>query len=267
MNMDEQAAGDISLSGFRAELEVFHGPLDLLLHLVRQQEVDITEVSLAGITDRYLAAVRTMEMLDVNVAAEFLVVAATLMEIKSRALLPPAEAAEDEEDGDPCAELVRRLLEYKEFKEAAGELDSRARERAGRFGRPQGRIEADAGDKPEPMALLEDLATWDLMTAFARLLEETSLRPTRHIVHSAVPVSAYVEEIMNRLRAQPRPVEFLEFFVEDCTRPRVVGVFLALLELVKRGVIRLAHDASGAHALRIALLGPLLAPEPPSPSG
>jgi len=243
----------ISPSQFRAEMDVFVGPMDLLLHLVQQKEVDITEVALAETTDRYLAAVKTMDVFDINVAGEFLVVAATLIELKSRCLLPSPPATDEDED-DPGAELVRRLLEYKEFKQAAGHLGERADERADRWARPRQHIEADPDDQQDPAALIEDLATWDLMVAFARVLEQTTVQTTGRVLRSDIPVSVYIEEVTAHLRNSDRPVTFLDFFAEERTRPRIIGVFLALLELVRRRAINVSVDDSGE--LAIHLCGP-----------
>ena len=255
----------ISLSRFRAELEVYRGPLDLLLHLVRQRELEITEVSLGEITDRYLAAIRAMEFFDVNVAAEFLVIAATLTELKSRALLPAGEAAEAEEDEDDDAgtELVRRLLEYKEFKEAAQDLDGRAERRASMFARPRVHTEQETDEEPEPAALLEDLATWDLLAAFARLVEQTSLSGKRHVIRSEVPVSAYIEEVLSSMRSRPGAVQFAALFAGPATRSRIVGVFLALLELVRRRAVEVVPDRKHPEQLRVRLCTPPLSPDPP----
>ena len=251
--MDQSDAKGVSLDGFRAELEVFSGPLDLLLHLVKQDEVDILEVSLADVTDRYLAAVRTMQAFDVNVAAEFLVVAATLMEVKSRSLLPPLELDDDEDEEDPGTELVRRLLEYKEFREAADDLGARAQERADRFARPRMTPAVPGDEDAGPAALLEDLATWDLMAAFARVLSQTTLRQSRHVVRGELPVSAYIEEVAARLRLSPGGVAFADFFREELTRTRVVGIFLALLELIRRRAIEVRQPRDDTRRLWISL--------------
>jgi segregation and condensation protein A len=230
----------VSLEGFRAELEVFSGPLDLLLQLIRQEEVDIFEVPVSRITDRYLAVLHTMDFFDVNTAADFLVVAATLMEMKSRTLLPPADQDEEEDEDDPGAELVRRLLEYKEVKEAAEHLGERAREQGTRFRRGRAPVPGEAEEEDAP-ALLEDLAVWNLMAAFAEVVEQTQLRRPREIVHSDVPVSVYMDEVVATLRQAGGSVEFLDFFADERSRGRVIGIFLALLELVRRKAINV-HD-------------------------
>lgn len=267
MNSDEDRYPDstddvevISLGDFRAELEVFNGPLDLLLHLVKQEEVDILEISLAKVTDRYLAAVHTMKFFDVNVAAEFLVVASQLMEIKSRHLLPSSPIDDEEDEDDPGMQLIRRLLEYKEFREAADHLGGQAEERRNRFARPRVKVEVTE-EEPDPSALLEDLATWDLMMAFARVVEQTSIQPKRHIIRSEVPVSFYIDEVVERMRRSPGPVAFVDFFVEECTRPRIVGVFLALLELIRRRAIVIESPTGDPRDMRIVLSAPALSPE------
>lgn len=246
---DDTACAPLSVDRFRAELEVFSGPMDLLLHLVRQEEVDILEISVARITDRYLTAVRAMEAFDINVAAEFLIVAATLMEIKSRTLLPSDPDGEEEEE-DPGMELVRRLLEYKEFREAAEHLGERADEQADRFPRPRPQTEAPEENDPSPEALLEDLAVWDLMAAFAELIRETQFdRPTTRIIRNDVPVGVYIDEVLERLRTSRSPVAFSAFFRRDRSRERIIGVFLALLELIRQGRIAV-EQAEGIFEVR-----------------
>jgi segregation and condensation protein A len=250
--MNDDPTSAISVEQFRAELEVFSGPLDLLLHLIRKEEVDIFEVSVSSITDRYLAALKTMEFFDINVAAEFLVVAATLMEMKSRTLLPPAEAEDEEDEDDPGAELVRRLLEYKEFKEAAGDLADRARDQSAKF--PRAPAKLDSPDEPEePVSLLEDLVVWDLMAAFAEVLEQTQLRRPAEIVHDDIPVSVYIEEAAAFLHGRGGSAEFLDFFRDGRSRARVIGILLALLELFRRKAIHVEQIGSDRTRLRITL--------------
>jgi len=251
--MEQAQSSGLSLESFRAELEVFSGPLDLLLYLVKREEVDIFEVQLSRITEHYLAAVRTMQFLDINVAGDFLVMAATLMEIKSKALLPDAPEDEEEEQQDPAAELVRHLLQYKEFKEVSEHLSERARLQAQRFPRP--RVVADEPEAEEsgPPALLEELTCWDLMAAFAEVIEQTQSKRPLRIARRDVPVSVYVGEVLARLRGADGPVGFLEFFREEYSRARIIGIFLALLELVRRGAVCVEQDSSAAHAIRISL--------------
>lgn len=259
--ISEVGQNPVSLAGFRAELDVFDGPLDLLLHLVKQEEVDILEVSLARVTDRYLAAVRAIEMFDVNEAAEFLTVAAQLMEIKSRHMLPSSPIDEDEDEEDPGLQLIRRLLEYKEFREAADHLEEKAEERNNRFARPRTSVDSDAEEETDPSELLEDVAVWDLMVAFSRVMEQTSMEPRRHIIRSEIPVSVYIDEVVGHMRRRSGPVAFVDFFMEECTRPRIVGVFLALLELVRRRAIKVHNPTGDPRDMRISLCAPPLSPE------
>jgi len=231
---ERSAGAELSVERFRAELEVFSGPLDLLLR----------------ITDRYLAAVRTMEFFDINVAAEFLVVAATLMEIKSRTLLPPDPSDEAEEEDDPGVELVRRLIEYKEFREAAEHLEVRAKTQAQKHRRPPLRPADESTEEPE--ALLEELAVWDLMAAFAEVIEQTRLKPTSaRIIHGDVPVSVYMDEVLSVVRRSRGPVDFLDFFRRESERPRIVGIFLALLELFRRRLIMVTETADGSLSISL----------------
>ncbi|MCD6416989.1 MAG: segregation/condensation protein A [Planctomycetes bacterium] len=247
---------ETSLVGFRAELDVFSGPLDLLLHLVKQEEVDIFEVEVARVTDRYLAALEGMELFDVNVAAEFLVVAATLMEIKSKTLLPPGEAEEGEQEGeeDPGVQLVRRLLQYKQFKEAAEQLEERFESQRRRYPRPRPR--AASPDFAGPEELLEDLSAWDLMTVFAEIIDQTQLKAPARIVHGETPLSAYIAQVLGFLRSSKGQAWFLELVGQQYSRDRVIGVFLALLELIRSRAIQARQSTDEAADLRIELSPP-----------
>ena len=149
---------------YKVKLEIFEGPLDLLLYLIKKEELDIYNIPIARLTEQYLETLNLMELLDLEVAGEFLVMAATLMQIKSKTLLPP-DPAETAEEADPRAELVRRLLEYKAFKEAAEELRGFEGKRSGIFTRFGVEPEIDGGDSP----FLEG-SLFDLITAFSRIL-------------------------------------------------------------------------------------------------
>ena len=252
-NADAAAPPPPSLERFRAELEVFSGPLDLLLHLIRQEEVDVFDVQLSSITDRYLAAVKGLQFFDVNVAAEFLVMAATLTEIKSRALLPPAEVDEDEDESDPGTELVRRLLEYREFKEAAGHLDERGRLQVGKFSRGVPTLPETDADAGADTDLLEDLAVWDLMAALGEVLQQTELRRPAEIVRTDIPVAVHMEEVVAVLRRAGGSVRFLDFFQQERDKARVIGVFLALLELFRRKQVHIGQNKGDPLHIEISL--------------
>ena len=220
------------LEEFRAELDVFSGPLDLLLYLIKRDEVDVLDVPISQITDQYLQALRAMQLFSVNVAAEFTVMAATLMEVKSRSLLPESRLEEEAEE-DPEGELVHRLLQYRNFKAAAALLGEMARAGAQTFTRGIG-DEFPLALPLEPQIRLEDLNIWDLASAYAGVLRQTRMSEPIHIVYDEVPVAAYVEEVLRRLQESGGQVDFLSFFREKRSRPRIVGVFLALLELAMR---------------------------------
>ncbi|MFW6133679.1 MAG: segregation and condensation protein A, partial [Planctomycetota bacterium] len=159
---------------YRVQLDVYNGPLDLLLYLIRREEVDIHDIPIARITEQYLQYVNLLKALDPNLGGEFLVLATQLMEIKTRMLLPAPEALEGDGDADaldPRAELVRQLLEYKAFKDAAGDLAEAAEQQALRFPRAPARPEADDDEVD-----LADAQVWDLFDAFSKLMESIGHR-------------------------------------------------------------------------------------------
>jgi segregation and condensation protein A len=221
------------------QLEIFEGPLDLLLHLIKKNEVSITDIPIAAITEQYLATLELMESLNLDIAGEFLVMAATLVHIKSRMLLPVSDAdAEDEEEGaDPRAELARRLLEYQRFKEAAMELEQRDLLTRDVFTRA-----ATPPEPPEPPAFRE-LSVFELLTALRRVLE----RLPKDIVHEVVLEKITVREkmtlLLERLRASGR-IGFESLFTDARTRMEVVVTFLAMLELVKMRAIRIFQETA-----------------------
>ena len=152
---------------YRVNLDIFAGPLDLLLYLVRKEEVDIYDISIAKITDQYIRYIEMLKSLDIDLAGDFLVMAATLMQIKSAMLLPKAdpESIDDEDLSDPRAELIRQLLEYKKYKDASNLLGAAAAEHKQRFARPDGVIDRLTGPT-EPEIDLDQLSIWDLLEAF-----------------------------------------------------------------------------------------------------
>lgn len=213
---------------YLVRLDAFHGPLDLLLHLVKREEVDVCDVPLAAVADQFLEHLRVMTELDVEAAGDFLVVAATLMEIKSRSLVPADEVPEGEEDGpDPRKELVRQLLEYRRFKDAARLLEEQAEAHSAKLARQPGEEPA----RGEPAVRAVEL--WDLVSAFARLLRETQASKPQAVVTDDTPQSVYEDQIRDRLRRELR-VSFVDLFTPPHHRPRLIGLFLAALELVRR---------------------------------
>ncbi len=232
---------------FTVRLErIFQGPLDLLLHLVREQEVDIHEIEIGKILDRYMEYLKALESIDIELAGEFVVMAATLMTVKSRSLLPQGEEVDLEAELDPRDELIQRLLEYRQFKGAAGELADRFDER-GRL-HARGYHQKLAPDE-EPTLDLSDITQWDLLATFSRLMRETLSHHTLKIEADARPLRAYVDDLVRALRQ--RPATSLRTIVEEAvergaaSKPYMVGTFCALLELVKVGAATVHQERAG----------------------
>jgi len=233
---------------YRVKLDVYSGPLDLLLYLIRKNEVDITDIPVGEITDQYMEYVENMKICDLDFSGEFLVMAATLLEIKSRMMLP-AETLEEEGE-DPRSELVRQLMEYRAFKERAGLLAEMKGEMDRRF--PRGMPFAkDRGREPDEESLKE-VELWDLVKAFSRILSQTALTMPSTLREDDVPVSEYMRRIMERLEASDGEIAFEDAFVGSRTRQQMIGIFLALLELAKQLRIRIFQSAL-FESIRIAL--------------
>lgn len=226
------------MTDYRVELEIYNGPMDLLLYLIRKEEVDIYNIPIAAITDQYLEHIQYLRQLDPNLAGEFLVVAATLMEIKSRMLLPQSvEEDEEAEPFDPRNELVRQLLEYKRFKDAASWLADAVEEQSQKYPRVPVLTQV-GGDELE----LEDLQLWDLVEAFGRLLQATLAGPTMHDVgEDDTPLALYQTDIVDRLQ-RDGPMSFSQIFEGRTQRIEMIGLFLALLELIREGLIQIEQD-------------------------
>lgn len=210
----------------KINVENFYGPLDLLLHLVKESEVDITRVSLTHVAQQYINFIQAMQKLDINVAGEFLVVAAQLMLIKSRTLLP-AEEEEAEEEEDASLDLIRKLLEYRKYKSFANRMGRMAEARTLKFGRP----EPDRPEQPdeEPM---RDLELWDLVLSFSRISKQTLLDVPISILYQDVPIEMFIRKIMETL-TEKKSARFTELVADRSDRGQVIGTFLAILELVK----------------------------------
>jgi segregation and condensation protein A len=212
---------------YTVALDAFHGPLDLLLYLVKRHEVDVLDIPVATIADQFLDHVRVVRELDVELAGEFLVMAATLVEIKSRMLLPADAHAEEEEQSDPRRELVKQLLEYRKFKDAAAALEERAEARGTRLSRHEP-PEAAAPGAPA----VKPVELWDLVSAFARLMRETQALQPATIAVDDTPQYVYEGRIKDRVRAEGR-VRFRDVFAPPFFKARLIGIFLAVLELVR----------------------------------
>jgi segregation and condensation protein A len=220
----------------RVQLEIFEGPLDLLLHLIKKNEVSITDIPIAAITEQYLATLEVMQSLDLDVAGEFLVMAATLVHIKSRMLLPLTDDEDDEEEGaDPRAELVRRLLEYQRFKDVADQLERRdvlARDVFVRAAPP-----AEDVDPPG----FREVSVFELLTALRRVMERLPKDAVHEVTLEKITVREKMTLLLDILRAKG-PTLFESLFAEVKTRMEVVVTFLAMLELVKVRAIRIFQE-------------------------
>jgi segregation and condensation protein A len=225
------------LAAYRVNLDIFAGPLDLLLYLVRKEEVDIYDIPIAGITDQYIRYIEILKSLDIDVAGDFLVMAATLMEIKSAMLLPKVspEQMQAEDLVDPRAELIRQLLEYKRFKDAANLLEAAADEHKERFPRPDSIIERLKPDA-EPEIDIEQVSIWNLLEAFDAIMKATTPVGDISNIKDDTPIDLYQIEILHRLQTEG-PMSFERIFESRSHRVVMVGLFLALLELIRNGLV------------------------------
>lgn len=213
---------------YKVKLEIFEGPLDLLLYLIKKDEIDIYDIPIAGITEQYLGYLEFMKLLDLNIAGEFLVMAATLMQIKSRMLLPePAKGDEEELEGDPRAELVRRLIEYKRFKEAASRLQEKAARQKDLFKRGVGGVETeDDSDN------LFEASLFDLITAFNKVMKDVPKELFHEVAKDEFTVEEKMHDIFHLLVKQPS-LSFMELFRRAKNRLEIITTFLAVLELTR----------------------------------
>jgi segregation and condensation protein A len=231
------------LDGYAVKLAVFEGPLDLLLHLIRQNEVDITDIPIARIAGQYLDTIEFMEELNLDVAAEYLVMAATLALIKSRMLLPD-ESQEDEDGIDPRAELVQRLLEYQRFKEAAETLSRRRL-----LGRDVFSVVGPGPDRTPDAEREIEVGIFELVAAFRDVLENSESADWKHEVETEhVTVRDRMMVVMDLLEAN-ESIEFMRIFDSPGrdvppSRPVLVATFLAILELARLAALRIYQGLS-----------------------
>ncbi len=249
---------------FRIELPIFEGPLDLLLHLIKKHELDILDLPIAFVAERYLHYLSLMQQLDLNIASEYLLMAATLAHIKSKIMLPtpPTDQSDDEEESfeDPRAELIHRLLEYQKYKEAAGHLGSRAIAGRDVFGRGAPSIKA------ESTAPLADVSLFRLLDAFEQILRRIDDRQSFDISVERISVRDRIRELTEVLRER-RSCSFDQLFEENRTKYDVVVTFLALLEMTKMSITRVYQaDFDSPLYINYALLD-ADAPTVPPPDG
>ncbi len=238
-------ASSIDEGNYRVELDVFSGPMDLLLYLIRKEEIDIYDIPIARILDQFMGHLKVLEELELDEIGDFLVMAANLMLIKARMLVPePVDFdLDDEEIEDPRAELVQKLLEYKRYKEAAHTLAEQAELRAKRVGRGKDRDVPPPEPADGPVRVKVEL--WDLVEAFAKLVRELGAgkRLPTVIGRGERPVSSYMEEVVGRLHREP--TFFLDELVDEAaTRTDAVSYFMALLELIRQRAVAVRQQGA-----------------------
>jgi len=260
---------------YRVRLDAYAGPLDLLLYLVKRHEIDLHDIPMARLTEQYLRHLEVIRTIDVESAGEFLVMAATLVEIKSRMIIPqsmrePGEADEDptqeiEQTEDPRYELVQQLLAYKAYKDAAYALEDRAMEWEHRMP-----VRVKAGtrpveeEKPQEVTLdLEDVNVFDLCEAFGRILESVGHLGDHAVRYDDTPISMHAEDIHDRLRSEAPSagLTLREIFAGRKSRSEMIGLFLATLELVRQRLVRVVQDEKPADGLPGANVRLILVPE------
>ena len=238
----EQVDPDL-FTGYPVKIEIFQGPIDLLVYLVRREQLDIAAIALAQVTGQYLEYLRAMQAVNIEVAGEFLVTAATLLQIKARRLLPATAASRDEEDEEALAlvdRMQRRVAEYRTFKDAAMLLEDARQLRRQIFVRSLG------GDSqlPSGFVRLEDVSIFDLVGAVRDLLSKAAAEPLHTVERPAVSLSERIEDVLFQLRAAgTRLLTFAELVGVPVTRQMVIVTFLAVLELIRQRRLRVRQEA------------------------
>lgn len=245
---------------YKVRLETYYGPLDLLLHLIKEQELDILNIPIARVAEQYVKYLELMEKLDINVAGEFLVMATTLMEIKSRTLAPRSVEEEEEDEGDPRLELIQQLLQYKRYKDLGREFGRFADHRERMFARPRLRLEVPPGEEEDL-----ELSAFDLAAAWARISKMTRIDGIEKILYDDVPLEQVIESMFEAVKAKGE-LNFRDL-VPDRTNPfRTVSHFLATLELAKQQKVTLEQTEDFAD-IRITLKPGAAEPPPEPPAG
>ncbi len=254
-NNSLEEAGQLDL--YRIELESFQGPLDLLLHLIKKNELDIYDIPIAEISKQYLSYLEVMRELNLDVASEFLVMASTLIHMKSRMLLPSDEEEEEEEEGeDPREELIRRLLEYQKYKTAAEELGSRPALGRDVFARPEDEVTSPGEDT------YIEATMFQLMDALQRVIDEADKRKPHEVTRETYTIDEGIGHIES-LIAEKGSIRFGDLFSGQESRRQIVTIFLGVLELIKKGRISAVQEEQCA-PLRII---PVPGTEPVSDTG
>jgi segregation and condensation protein A len=227
---------------FRIELPAYRGPLDLLLYLVRRHEVSLSQMPIAKIVDQYLEYLDVLKELDLGDVGDFIDLASTLVELKSQAVLPKIEESDEEEIVDPQSELVERLLQYKEIRDASAILDemgSRWQQRYERMSDDLPTRRVDLGDQP-----IVDLEIWDLVSAFGRIMREAGGPPPTEVIYDDTPIHVYMQRIHGRLR-EAEKVQLVDLIEGGSHKSSLIGWFLATLELTRHHGAAVEQDEHG----------------------
>ncbi len=234
MNRDMHEDFESILENYPVRLENFEGPLDLLLHLIKRHEVNIYDIPITTITRQYLVYIDLMTELNLDVAGEFLVMAATLIHIKSRLLLPRADPTQEDPEEDPREALVRRLLEHQKFKAAAELLHERETLRSAQWTRPDGPIAEIAGEAPEPEV---EVDLFSLINAFRNVVERAKQRPKVYLPSEQIPIEDRIEQLLARL-SETEACGFEDLFSDVESRAGLIVTFLAVLEMIRLKLVR-----------------------------
>jgi segregation and condensation protein A len=234
------------LEAYPVRLANFEGPLDLLLHLIKKNEVSIYDIPIITITHQYIEYIDLMQEMNLDVAGEFLVMAATLIHIKSRMLLPRPDPTQEDPEEDPREALVRRLLEHQKFKAAAELLHERETLRSAQWTRPDGPIAEIAGEAPEPEI---EVDLFSLISAFRAIVERAKHRPKMYLPGEQLPIEDRIEQLLTRL-SETEACGFEELFADVQTRAGLIVTFLALLEMIRLKLVRV-FQTGGLGPIRV----------------
>ena len=231
-----------SPDAYKVKLDSFEGPLDLLLHLIRKSEVNVYDIPISLITEQYLAYLGLMQELNLDVAGEFLVMASTLIHIKSRMLLPRPDPTQDDEPGeDPREALVRRLLEHQKYKAAAEMLHERETVRSAQFMRPDASVADAAGEEYEPEF---EVDLFSLIAAFKGVLERANRRPNMVLPPEQISIEDRIRQLLDRL-SETEACGFEQLFEDgNGSRPFMIVTFLAVLEMIRLKLIRVFQSGT-----------------------
>ena len=230
----------LALPFYRVKLDVFEGPLDLLLHLIKKNEMEVADIPIAQITEQYLGYLGMMREFNLDIAGEFLVMAATLIHVKSRMLLPRVDPTQEDPEEDPREALMRRLLEHQKFKAAAELLHEREIQRSAQWVRPDGRIADVVGESPEPEI---EVDLFSLMAAFRQVLDRARQRPRVILPPEQISIEDRIAQLLARL-SETDACGFEDLFADVQSRGGMIVTFLSLLEMIRLKLVRVYQQAN-----------------------